>query len=173
MKVLAAIAATALLVGATTATAASLITSADIKNNSIRSADIKNNSIRGKDIRNRTITLRDLSRTTIRSLRGQRGPVGPRGPSGLVGATGPRGTTSIFYVNSPVVSVAPQDADSATASCPAGSSATGGGVGFATDVEMTPVAFHTVGAGGFTVIAFNSDTVDAHNLQAVVACARR
>ena len=64
MKVLAAIAATALLVGATTATAATLITS----------ADIANNSVRGKDIRRGTITLSDLSPAAVQSLRGQRCP---------------------------------------------------------------------------------------------------
>ena len=75
-------------------------------------------------------------------------------------------------MNGPVVSVAPSDAGTSTASCPAGSSATGGGVGFGTDVEMMPVEFHTVGAGGFSVIALNPDVV-AHSLQATAACARR
>ena len=51
---LAAVVVTALLAGAATATAQSLITS----------ADIANNTIRGKDVRQRTLTLRDLKRST-------------------------------------------------------------------------------------------------------------
>ena len=43
-----------------TATAASLITSAQIKNNSITSADIKNRSITGTDIKNASISSADI-----------------------------------------------------------------------------------------------------------------
>jgi hypothetical protein len=165
VKTLAAIAATALLVGATTATAQSLITSGQIKNNTIRS----------KDVRNRALGLRDLSPAAIRSLRGRTGRPGAPGAPGAqgpVGPPGPRGVSEIFYVDSPVVSVPPGAAETATATCPAGSSATGGGLGFGTAVEVTPTEFQTVGALGFSVIAFNPDVVP-HNLQAVAACARR
>jgi hypothetical protein len=165
VRTLAAVIATALLVGATTATAQSLITSAQIKNNTIRS----------KDVRNRALGLRDLSPAAIRSLRGRTGPPGTPGSPGAqgpVGPPGPRGVSEIFYVESPVVSVQPGTAGDATATCPAGSSATGGGLGFGTDAAMTPTEFQTVGVLGFSVIAFNPDVVP-HNLQAVAACARR
>jgi hypothetical protein len=96
----------------------------------ITSADIVNNTIRGKDVRNRTLTLRDLSRSTVASLRGQQGPRGPRGPQGLqglIGPTGPRGTTNISYVTGAPVSVPGGEAGSSFATCPAGTSPTGGG----------------------------------------------
>ena len=76
-------------------------------------------------------------------------------------------------MNGPAVTVEPETEGTSTASCPAGSQPTGGGVGFATDPEMEPVEFHTVNALGFTVIAFNPDPLAAHTLQATVACARR
>ena len=61
-----------------TATAAKLITS----------AQIKNGTIRGIDVRNKSLTAAD-----IRGTFGPRGPTGPTGPAGSPGVTGPTGPT--------------------------------------------------------------------------------
>ena len=98
VKLVAACAATAIVVGGTTATAASLITGADVKDNSLTGADIRNirtsdiadNAIRHNDIRNGTIRLADLS-PALRTALARGGPVGPAGPAGPAGAAGPAG----------------------------------------------------------------------------------
>lgn len=47
----------------------------------INSADVKNNSLRGVDVRDESLTKRDF-RGSVRGRRGPRGRVGPRGPAG-------------------------------------------------------------------------------------------
>jgi hypothetical protein len=66
-----------------TATAASVITSAQIKNNSVTTADIKN----------KTIKAGDLNPTLQKQLKagGKTGPAGPAGPQGPQGAQGAQG----------------------------------------------------------------------------------
>lgn len=76
------------------ATAASLISGKQVKNNSLTGADIKNSSLRGADIRNRSLTQSDLSTATVNALKGKQGPAGPagpQGPQGLKGDTGAKG----------------------------------------------------------------------------------
>ena len=81
MKTLAAVVATALLVGATTATAATLIGSKQIKDNSVRSVDVNNGSL----------GLKDLSPAARAGVVGPQGPAGAVGPQGATGAQGPKG----------------------------------------------------------------------------------
>jgi hypothetical protein len=80
-KTLIACIAAALLAGAATASAAKLITGADVKNNSLTGTDIKNNSL----------ALADLSNRAERDLRGQDGAPGPKGDKGDPGPAGPQG----------------------------------------------------------------------------------
>jgi hypothetical protein len=56
-----------LIVTATTATAAALITSADIKDGTIQSVDIKNNTIASADIKDGTVSSADIANGTITS----------------------------------------------------------------------------------------------------------
>jgi Collagen triple helix repeat (20 copies) len=81
-KTILACAAAALIAGATSATAASLVTSADIKNGTIRASDIKKG----------TISESRLS-TGVRGMLLSTGQAGPVGPAGNDGATvyGPKG----------------------------------------------------------------------------------
>jgi len=91
---------TALVVSGATATAASLITG----------KDVKNNSLTGKDIKRRSIQMSDLNRSLQRKIRagltnpvgtpntpgaqgenGARGPQGPRGQAGQNGQNGQNG----------------------------------------------------------------------------------
>lgn len=92
MKTVLACVATALIVGATTATAASLITS----------DDIQNGSIQNRDIRPGVITMSRLKASTQKLIRdglvqpvsgggSGSGPAGPPGPKGDKGATGDDG----------------------------------------------------------------------------------
>jgi hypothetical protein len=89
LKMLAAVAATALAVGATTATAASLIGSAQIKNNSVQSKDVKNGTLKKADLAPGTVV------TGLQGPAGPQGPAGtpggPQGPKGDTGAQGPAG----------------------------------------------------------------------------------
>jgi hypothetical protein len=101
-------AAVALGVGASGATAASLITGSDVKNNSLSGADIAN--IRSGDIKNGTLLCRDMSAAlqkaisacngatapsgvTVLAPKGDKGDAGSTGPSGTNGAAGSQGST--------------------------------------------------------------------------------
>lgn len=65
----------ALIVVATagTATAAKLINSGDVKDDSLRFVDVKNNSLRSADVRNGSLRVTDLSGNTVRKLRAYEG----------------------------------------------------------------------------------------------------
>jgi hypothetical protein len=76
------VATVALVAGmAGSATAASLITGKQIKNESLTGADVKDGSLK----------TRDLARGARNDLAGERGPRGRSGPAGAVGASGPAG----------------------------------------------------------------------------------
>jgi hypothetical protein len=132
LKLLAAVAITALAVGATTATAASLIGSAQIKNNSVQSKDVKNGTLKKADL------AAGLTVAGAQGAQGPQGPQGPAGPKGVTGATGsagpvgpvgPAGSTGasglsgVEYVSAD----GPAGTGDATAKCPEGKFAIAGG----------------------------------------------
>ena len=81
----------ALIAGATSATAAKLITGSDIKNGSITGADIKNPAIDNEDIKKGAVIKKKLSKA-VRDALDDNGPAGPQGPAGPPGpAGGPAG----------------------------------------------------------------------------------
>ncbi len=99
--------------------AATLVTGAQIKNNSITGADIRNSSLTGNDIRNESLSgadvkngslqAADLSAAAKASLRavgvaGASGPAGPQGLAGPPGAVGPSNTYAAFRASGTVVS---------------------------------------------------------------------
>jgi hypothetical protein len=96
-KTILACVAVALIVGATSATAASLITSADIKNGTIQASDIRRGAISesrlARDVRQ---TLRSVGKVgpagkdgaTVYGPKGDRGPEGPQGRTGQTGRDG-------------------------------------------------------------------------------------
>jgi hypothetical protein len=87
------------LAGVGSATAAQLITSAQIKNNSVTSNDIKDRSLLRKDFKSGQLPR------GARGLRGAPGPQGAQGPQGLRGADGAPGRDGIVrlrYVLSPI-----------------------------------------------------------------------
>jgi hypothetical protein len=83
----------ALVAGATSATAANLITGDDIKDGSITAADIKNPTIDNEDIKKGAIIKKKLSKAVRDALdeKGAPGPQGATGPQGPQGPTGPQG----------------------------------------------------------------------------------
>jgi hypothetical protein len=66
-----------LVLTAGTATAAKLITSADIKNNTITSGDIKDNTIKGADIKNNQVGSADLKDNNVTSGDIKNGTIAP------------------------------------------------------------------------------------------------
>ena len=88
-----------LIVTAATATAAALITSADIKNNTVASVDLKNNNIVSADIKDGTISSADIKNNIVASAdikdgahsdRNHRGSRPQPGCSRRLGAVWPR-----------------------------------------------------------------------------------
>ena len=63
------------------ATAASLITG----------AQIQDNTVTGRDIKDESLTLVDVKPSAAKALKGKRGPAGKQGAKGAKGDTGPRG----------------------------------------------------------------------------------
>jgi len=103
-----------LLVGGSFAGAARLLTSKDVKNASLTGTDIKNSSITAADVKNKSLTPLDFKG----SVKGPAGPAGPAGPSGV---------TAVTRVPGAPVAVNVGLQGSATATCPAGHSISGGG----------------------------------------------
>lgn len=83
-----------------------------------------------------------------------------------------KGTTDITYVDGPVITIGPGASAGTFAVCPAGSLATGGGIGPATEAQLLPIDAYTISSGGFGVFAVNPDST-SRTLQARAACARK
>ena len=75
----------ALVAGATSATAAKLITGKDIKNGSVTGADVKDGSISNEDIENGKLYKKKLSKA-VRDQLNEQGTPGPKGDNGATGA---------------------------------------------------------------------------------------
>jgi hypothetical protein len=105
-KTIVACVATALIVGAGTATAQQLITSSDIKDGTIKGADIKNGTIKSEKIKKGTIK-KDRLASQLQQKIDQPGPAGPAGPKGDhgakgdPGAQGPPGQSLVHYALTP------------------------------------------------------------------------
>lgn len=81
------------------ATAATLITGAQIRNNSITGADVKSSSLSGSDIKNKSLSPADF-KGSVQGPAGPAGPAGspgPAGPPGPQGAQGPHGLVNVDY----------------------------------------------------------------------------
>ena len=72
-------------IGASSATAASMIGSSEVKDDSLTSKDVKNG----------TLTMADMSATAKAALQNNRGPAGPAGPVRPAGTAGVNGTQGI------------------------------------------------------------------------------
>jgi hypothetical protein len=107
LKLVAACVATAVAVGATTATAATLITGAKVKNNSLTGLDIKD--IKSGDLKDGSIRLRDLHAEVLKAIQtgnanagasvGNTGSAGAPGSAGANGTAGTNGTAGANGTN--------------------------------------------------------------------------
>jgi hypothetical protein len=152
MKIIA-IALAITLFTASGATAAFVVTSANIKNGTIQPVD--------------------LSAKTKRVMRGARGPAGPRGAEGIPGERGPQGPQGPGFQNvdqaqSPPVQVNDGAEGTAIATCATGLKLTGGGF-WASDPSLAAYVSQPWGQG-WKVVAFNFGSTP-HTLYAFALCA--
>ncbi|HEX5909417.1 MAG TPA: hypothetical protein VFY44_02915 [Thermoleophilaceae bacterium] len=77
------------------ATAATLITGAQIKNGSITGKDVKASSVTGADVKNGALGSADFSRSTKASSKGERGTQGAAGQAGAPGGQGVPGPNGV------------------------------------------------------------------------------
>ena len=113
--------------------AAVTVTGKDIKDGTVTGRDVKNSSISSADVKNRSLLRNDFKSGQLPSgPRGAQGPQGAQGDEGPEGPQGPAGAAAnqIQRVTGPGVSVptTPNTVADASATCPAGEVATGGGV---------------------------------------------
>jgi hypothetical protein len=163
LKAVLAAAIVAVLISATSATAAFVVTSANIKNG--------------------TIKLADISPDAKRALRGQRGPRGFTGAPGVQGAQGVQGVmgpaggfdpAKVSYVEGAEVTIAPLSFSEAKATCPVGAKAISGG--WLADplgvVEIRDTRTFDSG-GSWTVHAYNWDEFDNATVKPFAVCAAK
>jgi hypothetical protein len=115
-----------------TATAATLITGAQIQDGSVYSRDIANGTLTGTDVKDQSLTPTDFTG----SLQGPAGPAGPAGPQGPAGVSGLQ-----YIVNG--VDIPAGQTQTWGANCPPGKKVVGGGVSsndpyYARVVESAP-----------------------------------
>jgi hypothetical protein len=133
----------AALVVASTATAALVVTSANIKNG--------------------TIKMVDISAGAKRALKGNRGPRGAQGPQGT---PGPQGIQRLVRVEASDA-VAPEQVKTVVANCPAGMLAVSGGYSYTADGSV--VANYPV-ATGWWVSIDTSGGAFGGSFTAIVLC---
>jgi hypothetical protein len=141
-----------------TATAARLITGAQIETGTITSRNIKNNTIRSRDVRNHSLLARDFRAGQLpRGPRGFTGAPGPRGPAGPAGQNGTNGFGVLQYpFDTDVISTGTSEELDAT--CPAGTFPTGGAASAFDDTTGTDVG-QTVVQSQFLVFDANGNPV--------------
>jgi hypothetical protein len=94
-----------------TATAATIITGRQVRDNSLTTNDVRNNSLTHRDVRDRSLLARDFRRGQL-----------PRGPEG------PPGASQLQYPVSAPVTVPPGQTLGVSITCPRGTYPTGGDV---------------------------------------------
>jgi len=98
------------------------VISPKIRDGSVTSLDIANSTITGGDVRDRSLRKSDFEPGSLPpGPRGETGPQGPQGPKGSPGTSG----RQVVQTSSALTSASPKGA---TAMCPAGKKALGGGV---------------------------------------------
>jgi hypothetical protein len=100
------------------ATAAGLITSRQIKDNSLTSLDVKDRSLLSKDFRSGQLPRGAQGPQGAPGSPGAPGPQGPPGPTGATGAPGRDGSPKLRYVSGPGTLTGPGDLAGHEAACP-------------------------------------------------------
>jgi hypothetical protein len=169
------IASVALFVACTgSATAATLITGGQIKNNSVTTKDVKNKSLRGADFKPGDLPRGPTGATGGQGPPGAQGPQGPQGPQGAPGLSG----LQTVFASTPDNSNSPK---SVTANCPVGKTAIsahynilGGKTGASPD-QLAEVVIDQVDTFGFQgfVDAYETDPISgAWSVDLQLLCAR-
>ncbi len=187
MRTVLAVAATALAVGASSATAATVITS----------SQIKDGSIQNRDIRSAVLTMSRLAPTTQDLINAKHlgpagptgpvgpkgepgtpgGPAGPQGPAGKDGATGPagpQGPRGIGHVTT-YTNVSANNTSAgktATAHCPSNMTVVGGG--YSTNIlsdDLVLRTLHPLSTRGYTVDVYEGPGFQSNIAWAVTAYA--
>jgi hypothetical protein len=181
----------ALVAGATSATAAKLITGKDIKNGSVTGGDIKKGSISNEDIENGTVYKKKLSKAVRDQLNATGasggtpplpGPPGPKGDKGDKGDTGPTASAGDWgiqnrnTVGSPDIGLraGPNLGRAGAAGAQRPPNGTGSlnfsvadgseRAAFGNEVTFTGSSFDTIGALGFWVYTVGENIPPASNL---------
>ena len=157
--------------------------SGDIRDNSIRSRDVHDGSLRTQDVHNGGLLAKDFKRGQVpRGRAGPRGVRGLRGFRGKTGKTGKRGKTGATGVSGLTVVSADSPADSndkaATAQCPSGRRAVGGGATLKSGPPTT-IALGSSGPSGNPATGWragalevNGGTLDPWQLTVYALCAK-
>jgi hypothetical protein len=115
---------------------------AQLQQKAVTGAKLKKNAITGVKVKNRTLTAADFQAGQLPAgPQGPKGDPGPQGSKGDKGDTGDPGATKVTKRDgAPGVVAAPGFSSSSTASCEAGETLVGGGVGFANNTGKPEVA---------------------------------
>lgn len=119
------------------------VLSKHIKNGEVKTPDLKNGAVTGAKVKDGSLAASDFAAGQVPT-----GPAGPAGPAGATGATGPAGPTNTVTVIASSAPIANGSFGSATATCPAGKQAVGGGVDPFNVFTMFVTASHPMIDGG-------------------------
>lgn len=151
-----------------TATAASLLTGAQIKNGSLTGIDVKNGTLKSVDVANGSLLALDFKAGQL--------PAGPQGPQGPQGPAGPQGAPGVSGLE---VVTAQTGFDSLAfkgviVSCPAGKKVLGGGASVispSTDVALSGSQPTSSGTGWHANAAEVNPTASLWLVRAHAICA--
>ena len=148
-----------ILAGAGSAAAGSLITSAQVQNNTLRSIDVKNKSLK----------FRDLGPGARTKLKGEPGPQGPQGEPGG-GSGGPAAVAGYEQVSE--ATDASNSLKTLTVECPAGKRALSAGASVPVGAAViSNIRVTEDGTGATVAAADNPDSGNAWALTGRVVCA--
>jgi hypothetical protein len=166
-----------------TATAATLITGRDVRNNSLTGVDIRSGSLTGSDIRNSSLTgvdirngsigSADLAAATKSSLKGDPGARGRQGTAGARGAQGPRGATGAAGNNATGLTMGTTSITAGTSFAPLGGNSAGSQTaevpGITPNVALTMSA---MAARAYNLVAGEqiTVTVQVDNVDTALSC---
>jgi hypothetical protein len=142
---------------------------AQLKKKAVTGAKLQKNAVTGIAVKNRTLTAADFKAGALPAgTQGQKGDPGAQGPKGEKGDTGPAGVSGLEIILGPETTVNPGTNAPASATCPAGKQATGGGGG--SEEKMAITNSGPVGTSTWTVHIWNS-TASPQVISAYAVCA--
>lgn len=127
------------------------VASKHIKNGQVKRADLKASAVNSAKVKDGSLAARDFRAGELpEGPRGDTGPAGPRGDTGPRGVAGPTDTVTVV-AKSPTI--APGNYGVATAHCPAGMQAVGGGIQPHSITLSVTGDFPVIGGANISVLA--------------------